>query len=82
MAGLGFSSRLYEVHDQLLSAARELVLACPCQQGCPACVGPVLENGSVQLPTKQLTHALIDALLGQASNGQATAAWPEIAFME
>jgi DEAD/DEAH box helicase domain-containing protein len=43
--GLGFSQVLYELHDTLLSAARDLVLACRCQRGCPSCVGPVVEVG-------------------------------------
>ena len=43
--GLGFSDSLYELYDNLLSAARELVRACRCQRGCPSCVGPVTEVG-------------------------------------
>lgn len=44
-AGIGFSERLYEVHDELLARARELVEACECEDGCPSCVGPGGENG-------------------------------------
>lgn len=62
VAGLGFCARLYELHDQLLRAARELIVSCPCRDGCPACVGPVLEDSAVFLPTKRLAHALLDAL--------------------
>jgi DEAD/DEAH box helicase domain-containing protein len=62
LAGLGFCARLYELHEQLLGAARELILACPCRDGCPACVGPVLEDAAVFLPTKQLATALVDVL--------------------
>jgi DEAD/DEAH box helicase domain-containing protein len=43
--GLGFSEGLYELHDTLLRAARELVGGCRCQRGCPSCVGPVAEIG-------------------------------------
>jgi DEAD/DEAH box helicase domain-containing protein len=39
-AGVGFSQRLYELHDTLLAAALELVSDCRCRDGCPACVGP------------------------------------------
>jgi DEAD/DEAH box helicase domain-containing protein len=43
--GLGFSETLYELHDLLLLAARDLVRACRCLRGCPSCVGPVAEVG-------------------------------------
>ena len=65
-AGLGFSQRLYELHTDLLTQARVLIQACACAIGCPSCVGPVLENEQAQLETKQLTLALVNALLGEA----------------
>jgi DEAD/DEAH box helicase domain-containing protein len=43
--GLGFSESLYELHDELLRAAQELVAACRCPRGCPSCIGPVAEVG-------------------------------------
>ena len=58
-AGLGFSARLYEIHDELLVAARSLIAGCSCQRGCPACVGPVLDDETTQLETKQLALALL-----------------------
>jgi DEAD/DEAH box helicase domain-containing protein len=61
-AGLGFAARLYELHDDLLVAAQTLIEHCACPQGCPACVGPVLEQATVQLPTKRLTLTLLHAL--------------------
>lgn len=62
-AGLGFSAMLYDLHETLLTAAHELVHVCPCAQGCPACVGPVLDDQPVQLETKRLTIALLDRLV-------------------
>ncbi len=44
--GVGLAERLFRIHDVLLQAAADLVAACPCDRGCPACVGPVLEAGS------------------------------------
>jgi DEAD/DEAH box helicase domain-containing protein len=44
-AGIGFSERLFEIHDELMSRALELVSGCPCTDGCPSCVGPGGENG-------------------------------------
>ena len=44
-AGIGFSQKLFEIHDELLRRALELVNECPCEDGCPSCVGPAGENG-------------------------------------
>jgi DEAD/DEAH box helicase domain-containing protein len=60
--GLGFAERLYELHDELLRGAHELVSACPCREGCPACVGPV---GLEVTETKELTRKLAERLVGQ-----------------
>ncbi len=43
--GIGFSDLLYERHDELVSAASSLISSCPCEHGCPMCVGPALEVG-------------------------------------
>src|SRR6202171_5392643 len=43
--GIGFSEPLYSTHGLLLSKTRELIVACPCESGCPSCVGPVGERG-------------------------------------
>lgn len=45
-AGIGLSEALYHMHDKLLGEALELVGNCPCQDGCPSCVGPGGENGA------------------------------------
>jgi len=60
--GLGFAERLYELHDELLRGTHELVSACPCREGCPACVGPV---GLEVTETKELTRKLAERLVGQ-----------------
>jgi DEAD/DEAH box helicase domain-containing protein len=39
-SGIGFSEPLYGMHDQLVARTRELIDGCPCQSGCPSCVGP------------------------------------------
>jgi DEAD/DEAH box helicase domain-containing protein len=44
-AGIGFSQRLFEIHEELIQSALELVGECECQDGCPSCVGPGGENG-------------------------------------
>ena len=62
VAGLGFSARLFELHETLLDAAADLIAACPCPHGCPACVGPILEHEQAYLETKSLTTALLHVL--------------------
>lgn len=59
--GLGFSQGLYELHDTLLAAARDLVRACSCRRGCPSCVGPVAEIGE---DAKANCLRLLDLLIG------------------
>lgn len=44
--GIGLSRKLFDLHDQVLKAALDLASKCPCQDGCPSCVGPVAENGA------------------------------------
>jgi DEAD/DEAH box helicase domain-containing protein len=42
--GIGFSEPLYRAHALLLAKTRELIVGCPCEKGCPSCVGPVGER--------------------------------------
>jgi DEAD/DEAH box helicase domain-containing protein len=39
--GVGYAARLYQLHEELLRSAAELVADCPCAAGCPSCVGPL-----------------------------------------
>lgn len=57
--GLGLADRLYTLHDELLAGALDLIAACRCADGCPACVGPVGPGGR---EVKALTAQLIEAL--------------------
>jgi DEAD/DEAH box helicase domain-containing protein len=43
--GIGFSEPLFGMHAALLSRTRELIAGCPCERGCPGCVGPVGDTG-------------------------------------
>ena len=43
--GIGFSEPLFGLHDRLLAHTRALVKRCPCEVGCPACVGPIGQTG-------------------------------------
>ena len=43
-AGIGYAPQLFALMPELLRAAHELVTRCPCEHGCPSCVGPVLDH--------------------------------------
>lgn len=43
--GIGLSKKLYDLRNQWLDHAIEIIQECNCESGCPACVGPVGEPG-------------------------------------
>jgi len=45
--GVGFSKRLFTIHEELIQAAAQLIRGCACESGCPSCVGPALEVGEL-----------------------------------
>ena len=59
--GIGLSESLYDIHDDLMRRAYELVTHCGCKNGCPSCVGPAGING---VGGKDETIALLAALCG------------------
>ena len=72
LGGLGFAQRGYELMDDWLAIAAALVRECPCEGGCPSCVGlpnlrppihhdPDLTDG-YPVPDKQATILLLDLL--------------------
>ena len=58
--GIGFSEPLFHVHDLLVRKTRELIAACPCEKGCPSCVGPAGERGE---RAKDAALAILERLL-------------------
>jgi DEAD/DEAH box helicase domain-containing protein len=57
--GIGFSEPLFRVHDLLLRRTRELIAACPCENGCPSCVGAA---GGKSERTKEAALAILERL--------------------
>ncbi len=43
--GVGYSRKLFGLHQELLRASFDLIGSCSCRDGCPSCVGPALETG-------------------------------------
>ncbi len=57
--GIGFSEPLYRVYDLLLRRTQELIAACPCENGCPSCVGPAGEKSE---RAKEAALAILERL--------------------
>jgi DEAD/DEAH box helicase domain-containing protein len=57
--GIGFSEPLFRTHVLLVQKTRELIDACPCEQGCPSCVGPA---GDLAPRAKEAALAILDRL--------------------
>jgi DEAD/DEAH box helicase domain-containing protein len=69
--GIGLSEPLYGRRTQLVQAALQMVEACDCAAGCPACVGPALQVDEAQadarLGPKQLARRVLGLLAGQGA---------------
>jgi DEAD/DEAH box helicase domain-containing protein len=57
--GVGLAERIYEIADKLLGQTRLMIAACPCESGCPACVGPA-DAG----PRKTTALLLLSRMIG------------------
>ena len=62
--GIGLSDRVFEMEYELFSQARQMLLACPCQDGCPSCVGATAGPGA-----KATLLRILDELLSEIKNG-------------
>ena len=71
--GIGFSRPLFEMHAPLLERTRELITGCPCDSGCPSCVGP---EGNTGPHAKLVASEILDRLL----SGTAMAAASDMPF--
>lgn len=64
--GVGLATRLFARHDELLAGAADLIAACGCDGGCPACTGPRLEPG---VDARSLALRLLAQLGAPATTG-------------
>jgi ATP-dependent helicase YprA (DUF1998 family) len=73
--GLGYCEKGFEHVERLLEICHEMVAGCPCESGCPSCVGlpdffpgdhsdPDLKRGH-PMPNKQATLRLLEILRQQ-----------------
>ncbi|HOJ10558.1 MAG TPA: DEAD/DEAH box helicase [Clostridiales bacterium] len=50
--GVGFSDKLFELHEEILLTAKRMIVQCGCESGCPSCVGPLNEFAGSENPKK------------------------------
>ncbi|MCF8009070.1 MAG: DEAD/DEAH box helicase [Halanaerobiales bacterium] len=58
--GVGLSEKIFRVDLKILNSALTYLKKCPCDGGCPACVGPINEVG---LKAKEMTLYLLKEVL-------------------
>ncbi|MCU0639187.1 MAG: DEAD/DEAH box helicase [Candidatus Krumholzibacteria bacterium] len=71
--GLGFALKAYEIIEEIMQAAHELITTCGCRHGCPSCVGSPIppfaqldpdEGGRGMIPDKEAALVILHYLLG------------------
>jgi len=60
--GIGFSEPLFRLSETLLDNTEKLISNCPCEAGCPSCVGPAGEVGE---KGKEVALAILRVVSGR-----------------
>jgi len=58
--GIGLSPSLFDLEKELFKQCIRTIEACPCQEGCPSCVGPTKESGK---QAKQASLTILTKLI-------------------
>lgn len=64
--GVGFAKMLFDTMRTILERAYQLLLDCPCEDGCPSCVGPQVETG---YSSKKYAKVFLEEALRNESKG-------------
>lgn len=59
--GVGLAEAAWNLRDRLMTSAWEALDACPCKDGCPACVGALRSKLNAKEATRQLLVVLRQA---------------------
>ncbi len=73
--GLGFTEKAYDLIDQILPSVLSNIEHCPCENGCPCCVGKPLrqyatwnvERGEASIPSKAAALMILRGLIGDGA---------------
>ncbi len=73
--GLGFTEKAYEMLHEVMPAVLDTIRNCPCEQGCPCCVGKPLrqyatwnvERGEASIPSKPAARMILELLLADGA---------------
>jgi DEAD/DEAH box helicase domain-containing protein len=60
--GVGFAEELFRSHDALRQRVRTVITECPCEVGCPSCVGPINYVGR---QSKSVARHLLRLMAGE-----------------
>jgi len=74
--GLGYTRRAYEMLDRIMPAVLDNIRQCPCDDGCPCCVGKPLrqyavwdvQRGEASIPSKAAARMILEAMLADGGN--------------
>lgn len=77
--GLGFTEQVYRRLHEIVPAVLAMIEACPCEDGCPCCVGKPLrgelvwnpERGEASIPSKAAALLILRGLLGDGAGLEA-----------
>ena len=66
--GIGFSEPLCRISNVLFERTHELIAACPCENGCPSCVGPA---GDKSERSREVALGILERLLTKEAHAAA-----------
>ena len=61
--GIGLSAPLYDLRARVVAGAERMVAACPCERGCPACIGPILGSDQQREHSPKMLARVVLSLL-------------------
>jgi len=66
--GVGISERIFAIFGLIAQASKEVIAACTCTNGCPACIGPMITRTGIKEKIIALLEILHNEFEGQAGH--------------